>query len=322
MACRLSHILTLVLALVLLLGSTTGCHNPSRPQSPLADSALTPVVRGADMGLETRLWIIDNTPGILAGSLRNFKPPAFAENKIDLWKRNGLRVVAVPLTELDSLRESLPTIGPIHRSWLGLLPEWVELVGGTRLNHEQAVRFDSDQSHLGPGQLQLAARCWIEPKITIKEKSKTDLEQSPTPTDAPPRAQLHIEIMPQLKMPRTEERALLERLAQGDSIAPASGRDTITFDRLTLPLPADGSHAFLIVAENPSADWFAPASPRPESVLAPSPHHAMIGPTFPPVPTIGDLLLTNRIQPNAVNDARVVLILIPRVPERFELLPR
>jgi hypothetical protein len=39
-------------------------------------------------------------------------------------------------------------------------------------------------------------------------------------------------------------------------------------------------------------------------------------------PTLGELMLTSLALPESVGDARVVVVLVARVPERFGLLPR
>ncbi len=315
--------------LVLVMVGIAGCGSTrptiSSQDSPPGSSAITPVIRGADAGLEARIWVVDNQPGILAGLLRDYPKAQASAGEVDLWQRNGIRILEVPLDKVDSLRASLPTVGPIQRNWLGLLPEWVTLVGGMRLGRERALALDSGVVDLGPGRFELATRCWLEPRIgPVAPVSAADPSDSPShASPAQPDAQLRIELLPELALPKPATRSLLDSLeSPAASLAQRRRNETIAFDRLSLSLAADGDHAYLIVAEAPDVDWFAQASPRPESSLEPDSRDALVGPAFPALPTLGDVLLTNRLDPNAPDRARVVLVLIPRVPDHFELLTR
>ena len=70
-----------------------------------AEVDLSPVVRGAEEGLEARLWAIEGRPGLLAAVLGEFDPPASADaRQVARWRENGLRVVEVPLDRLDWVR--------------------------------------------------------------------------------------------------------------------------------------------------------------------------------------------------------------------------
>lgn len=292
-------------------------------------SAITPVIRGADAGLEARIWVVDNQPGILAGMLRDYPKAQASVGQVDLWQRNGIRILEVPLDQVDSLRASLPTVGPIQRNWLGLLPEWVTLVGGMRLNSDQALALDSGVVDLGPGRFALATRCWLEPRIgpaapvSVADPSDAPSLQNPKQHPEQPDAQLRIELLPELALPKPATRSLLDSInATSNAMTDRRRSETIAFDRLSLSLTADGAHAYLIVAEEPGIDWFAQASPRRESSLDSTSRDALVGPAFPALPTLGDVLLTDRLDPNAPDRARVVLVLIPRVPDHFELMSR
>ena len=83
-----------------------------------------------------------------------------------------------------------------------------------------------------------------------------------------------------------------------------------------------GGSALVIVPEDPEVDWRADAEGRPESGLDPDAARALVGPRMPKAPTLGELMLTSLALPESVGDARVVVVLVPRVPERFNLLPR
>jgi hypothetical protein len=305
----------LVAALAALAGGLTGCaggsgHTAAPPTQ--ADALSAPVVRGVEAGLEARLWVVENRSGVLAGALRDYPAPAAADPaELETWRRNGFRVLEVPLEDLETVLAGLPTIGPRHREWLGLLPEWVEAVKGAQLAGQQPVRLDSGPVMLGPGGLRLVTRCWTTP--------------APGPISgdqaAGPAALLHIEVMPELVGPRRAERDEIARLLDG-GVAPRSGVRGMAFDRLRLSLTASGGSALVIVPEDPEVDWRADAEGRPESGLDPDAARALVGPRMPKAPTLGELMLTSLALPESVGDARVVVVLVPRVPERFNLLPR
>ena len=287
----------------------SGCAGSNRPQVATEPDTelITPVVRGVEAGLEARLWVVENRAGVLAGALREFAPPASASPaEIDAWQRHGFRVIEVPLDRLEGVLALLPTIGPRHREWMGLLPEWVEVVKGAQLAAEQPVKMDGGVARLGPGRLRLVTRCWAAPRVGAGA--------------AGPGAVLRVEVMPELTGPRAGEDDALAKLLD-PTITPKRGVRGIAFDRLRLGVEATGQSALLIVPEDPALDWDADADGRPESGLDPEAARAAIGPRMRATPTLGELMLTSLALPESAGDARVVVVLVPRVPDRFSLLP-
>lgn len=314
MPTRTGHLLRLCALTGALLGlsACAGGSGGQAPEPTPAEQFSAPVVRGADAGLEARLWVVENLSGVLAGALRDYPPPAGADAaELDTWKRNGFRVLEVPLDDLEPVLATLPTIGPRHREWLGLLPEWVEVVKGAQLASPQTAKLDSGPVTLGPGRLRLVARCWTTPALTPARGDQT----------ATPAALLHIEVMPELLGPKRPDRDEMARLLD-TTITPRAGVRGMAFDRLRLGITASGGSAVIIVPEDPDVDWRADAEGRPESGLDPDAARDVVGPRIPQAPTLGELMLTSLALPESVGDARVVVVLVPRVPERFNLLPR
>lgn len=289
-------------------GSSATALKPSATD-PQID--LSPVVRGADAGLEARLWAIQVRPGLLAAVLGEFGPPTGAdETQVARWQQNGMRVVEVPLERLDWVHAQLPTIGTRNREWLGMLPEWVQVLNGAPLPTERPIRLDSGKVSLGPGRLRMMARCWAMPI------------PRPAP-DTDPHAGvgtvLRVELMPELRMPRRAHDESLGMLFEDVVSSGEPGARGIAFDRLLLGWQATGTHALVIVAENADADWSDPAPRRPESTAQEA---QVYGPPAAVVPTLGELMLTNLTAPDMTGDARVMIVLVPRVPQRFGVLPR
>ena len=286
-----------------------GCAG-SGGSSSILDDASAPVVRGAEAGLETRLWVVENRSGVLGGALREFGPPAtVGAGEVALWQRNGFRVLEVPLDRLEGLRAGLPTIGPLHREWLGLLPEWVEVVRGAELSGQQPVRMDTGSAVLGPGRLRLMTRCWAMPSLGAISKGDGA------------GALLHIEVMPQLGMTAQREGDALRRWLGTEHESARTSVRGMAFERLRLGVVSAGGSAIVIVPEDPDVDWNAEAAGRPESGFE-AQQRAVVGPQMLTMPTLGDLMLSSLALPETAGDARVVVVLVPRVPERFELLPR
>lgn len=256
------------------------------------------------------MWAVEGRAGLLAAVLGEFGPPAGAgAGQVSRWRENGLRVVEVPLDRLDGVRAQLPTIGPINREWLGMLPEWVEVVRGPTLPGEKAIRLDSGVVALGPGRLRMLARCWAMP----------DAPGSNGGEGAGVGSLLRVELMPELRMPRQSHDDSIGALFEEPTTDREPGVRGIAFDRLVLGCAASGESAILIVAESADADWSEPAPGRPESDAE---GVSVFGPQALATPTLGDVLLTNLTAPEESGDARVVVVLVPRVPERFGVLPR
>jgi hypothetical protein len=292
------------------LAAAPGCAGKrTKPEVTPVENPISPVVRGAEAGLEARLWVVENGGGALGRALRGFRPPAAAKSAaVELWRRNGFRVLEVPLDRLDDVRQQLPTIGPLHQQWLGLLPEWVEVVKGARLGDRRRVAMDNGLAELGPGRLRLVSRCWAAPRVGAE------------PDGSAAGAVLRLEVMPELEMDGPTDR--LQRLLAGGPQRPTAGLEGIAFDRMLLSLAVSDATAIVIVAEDPTLDWAAPGEGRPESIGEARGQGVEFGPQPPLTPTLGELMLTSLALPESAGDARIVVVLVPRVPHRFELLPR
>ncbi|HRQ73562.1 MAG TPA: hypothetical protein PLU35_11080 [Phycisphaerales bacterium] len=296
-----SRSVTAILAAVL--AALGACAGP-RPDEP-AQVAPAPVVRGAESGIEVAWWVVDDREGALAAAIRAHldRPVPAPSDQVRLWRANGLHVFALPPTAVEEVRSALPVLGPVQRQWLGLLSEWAEVVKGPELAAERAAGLDSGVLRLEPGRLRMLARCW-----TVPDLSRT--------VESTPAALLRLELMPQLA-----ERRRRDAIAPLEGPRPTGATDAgLTFARLTLSITADGGDAIVIVGAPPAHDWTLASAPeRPETpqdaaVISP------FGPPPPGAPTIGELMLTGAPLTSAAETTRVVLVVLPRVAERFELI--
>ncbi len=273
--------------------------------------------RGMPVGLEVIWWVVDDAlqpakqplPEVLGDYADHDLPGAAAAR--ELWRANGLRVLAIPLPELELVRARLSTSGPVHEQWLGILPDWTPIISGPILPEPFSVRLDSGRLDLPPGRLRLLARAWPTPVEPAPGE--------PLPDDGRMPALLELEVLPQHAQETPRDplgRAMGAR-------APGVLDEGQPFSRLTLSLLSRGKDAILIVPSAPADDWpdVAPARPQaPPSAGAwvgpgaPAPADA-VGPTPAPPPTLGQLMLSDPAHPLR----RGVLVLIPHAPARFEL---
>jgi hypothetical protein len=310
----------------------------------------SPAVRGSENGLELAWWVTPANTQTLAEAIDPYRsnPVPLDARTRALWESNGLRVVAVPLQSLSDVRSHLPVIGAIQRQWLGQVPIWTDTIRGPAWSGEQTIALDSGRLTLGAGRLRLLSRCWTIPVPLSASGSST-----------PTGAELHIEFLIQhqelaAQQPQNigtelqpadpqEEGLVFRRLGavfdapQGFAyllIPEAPGTD---WDRKGAgPSSPDGSGAESAdAAKAPSLGHIA----RPRAGDAPedlptqtsgSSGPIVSGPPPSPTLTVGQALLTSgTIHPSgsavaagtAPRQTRAILIIIPRVPQRFRLLP-
>jgi hypothetical protein len=278
-------------------------------------------VWGAQRGLEVWSWVVADAPPPIAPVLfaSEYQPPegtpeepaperlrytivdnrlsirealaVYAQRPVPLpagerlrWQAAGLRVVAVPVTDLPSIQASLRLVGPTQRQWLGEVPAWTDLVG-TALPRARTVAIGTGDAHLEGGRLRLLARAWIAPQYNGGP-------------DALPRATLRLEMVPQHERQLTEPQRLLAASAPGGRLE-AQGR---VFAALGLGVYLGGEEALVIVPDAPESDWGQGESTE-DAVESGSGI------------TLGEAMLTA----GSPTRTRAVLVLIPHVPQRYEL---
>lgn len=308
--------------LLAVLATGPGCARQAESTSSHDDTA-SPVVHGARAGLEMRIWVLrDGAAGVTGGQTRPLGETlgpyfaaggAFSRGDQERWAANGLRLVSVPLERLGDVQEALGSPGAIQRQWLGEHPDWMELVRGPQ-SARQVVRLESGLMTLEPGRLRLLGRCWVSPALPR--------------AGADPLAEVRVDLALQhqgLARPRSL-RELVDR-PQRTRIE----HEGVVFSRFVLELGLGADEALLIVPERPEADWGDdPDAPAATGSASPD---AITGPPAPRLPTLGDAMLWSDAGagpgsgPGAVQGAaggaprpvRVIIALIPRLPEKLEL---
>jgi hypothetical protein len=282
---------------ILALAGCAGDRIVTRGPLPEDDASASAVVQ--DTGLELRWWVVGDRYGAIARTLAPYESnpiPADAE-AVARWDRSGLRIVAVPLDKLTEVRDALPRVGMTNLQWLGESPVWVEGVGGPSLDRSWTVVLDRETTELAPGQLSLLVRDWLVPRMT----------------DEGAMASLRVEILPQHKSLSPIARRLDEALQPG-----APRFRTTSFEELRLTLDVTSSMALLIVPESPDVRW----SDVPADAPSGDERNPVFGPSTPAYPTIGSAMLMSSPAQLGVSVNKAIVVLIPRIPERFELIRR
>jgi hypothetical protein len=279
----------------------------SRTPAPLPQDDIDfvrPALRGAENGLEMHWWVVEGPPEPLRRALSVYAAddcgacPATRERLAG----SGLRLVRVPLEELTAIRSQLEVRGRTDRKWLGQAPWWIEALRGA-LTGEAVIHKNGRTLTLPSGRLRVLARAWTAPA-----------------SDGPVmRADVAIQHMPRL----TE---LLPSLTQGDarrSLEPQ--RQGPIFEETMASLEMRRGYAYLLVCDEPEAQWTESAETVDPLLLAyapPAPDDDLMGPPTVPVPTVGERLLRRPGTPlTSERPMTAVVVLAPRLPDRFTLLP-
>src|SRR5690606_1269472 len=97
----------------------------------------------------------------------------------------------------------------------------------------------------------------------------------------------------------------------------------VVFSRFVLELGLNGDEALLIVPERPEVVWGeGQAAADAGAAAAEGPPPLPVGPPAPRLPTLGEAMLWSDAgdSPRAARPVRVIIALIPRLPERLELV--
>ncbi|MCC6230889.1 MAG: hypothetical protein IT432_16885 [Phycisphaerales bacterium] len=266
----------------------------------------TKPTRATPSGLETQTWVVNDTTGEVGRALAGYAAstvPAKAE-QIRVWRAGGLRIVAVPAADLQTLRNSLSLTGPQQQLWNGELSKWTPILAGPAWNGDRELSVAAGPTlrqreplTLPTGRLRLLARAYALPTIV----------------DESLRSRLTIELVPQHEEPDGSARALQRQLRGGGD---AEQRGMI-FKRMTLEFVARPGECYLITADAPEMEWIADTERSSDS---PGPEMTHEGRVDAP-PTLGEAMLTSAADDGTLR-ARVILVLVPKTSDTYTLLAR
>ncbi len=298
--------------------ATTIAASPVPATSPV----LSPGMVGNQSGVEIQWWVVDDPESFVGAALAKYadaRAPESAGSSSsagtsdldsstrDLWWSNGLRVLTVPVDDLGRVKSRLDVGAVGHTQWLGLLPTWTQVLAGPDFHGRRAINMDSGEGGrvvLDGGNLRLLTRCWTAPS------------GDGTPT-------IRIELVPQHVEPDAGRR---KELAALESSAWSIEDEGLVFTRLRAGWSAKGDVAYLIVPESPATDW-AKVSERAERSAAAREREqniaeaTRVGPFAASLPSVGEAMLTSALSdPDGKIGKRIVIVIVPRMPETYKLI--
>ena len=267
----------------------------------------------ARQGLEVRMLVVDDTDYDAPRALRPFIQPSgdtSVEPRVrDAWESWGLRLIEVPVDQLDSTLAAMRVVRPISNQWLGEFGAWRAIIRSGE-NPSTRVRVDESLRQIDAGRPRIIARSWSEPML-VEDGVRRVL-----------RLDLGVQIESKqdnafMLLPDQRERTLDD---QGQII-----------DELLSTITLRGDRALIIVGDEPGADWSAIPDPAPieaenpedegesedsEPASTPS-SRAIVEPRVPRVRSLGELMFVapgSRMTRAGVSrnvPKRVVVVLVP-----------
>ncbi len=209
-----------------------------RPNLPSAE-VLRDRLTGINNGLELRRWTVVDAPDRVMNVLATHADGAAADqDMVDRLKRNGLRFVRVPSSEVDALVAELGGATVDRNEWHGQVYDWRPLMEQPIDPRGIAVAIDGRVRRFDRGEFRVLIRSWT-----------VQMEDGPY---------LHLEVLPQHRVARAND---LRRLL-GEKPADAGE----AFATLALDLQLQAGFAYVLVSESPEIDW--PEMDRPAEVNA------------------------------------------------------
>ncbi len=273
----------------------------------------------ADSGIEIHWWITSDADHRVGARLARMLEPALPQDPAlrSLWRSAGLRLVRAPVSDMIPLERDLPASHMRRHQWVGWATRWTEIFRGRRAGGRAPLIVEGRRISLPMGTLRVLMRAW----------------PGPDPQDHT-RAIVRLELAFQLHHP---EPAAARSLLEPPTFTPLEEEGPV-FRSLTLETSLEDGYIYIITAEAPDIDWHASdAEPEPDDVIpddvAPSkPADASTqtagssgDPFGPPVSsalTIGQAMMTASGSESQIGSAKVLLIILPRAPDRYRLIPQ
>src|SRR5262249_9143985 len=145
-----------------------GCHAHRAPAVPAATTA-RPVVRGAQSGLEVWSWVVSDPHRQIPAPVGNpgddpakvpprpitvrddrsdveavlvpylSRPVPVPEETRERWRASGMRLIAVPASDLERVLGASRQVGQVQRQWLGEATKWTDAALGPSLSEAVTV---------------------------------------------------------------------------------------------------------------------------------------------------------------------------------------
>lgn len=291
------------------------------PERSADDSHIAPIAPVFNEGLEVAWWITRDTDNAVGSSLARFanRPSPLPGGVVGTWERAGFRVLALDESDVHDLLEALPPVGLVRRDWIGRKVRWTECFRPPAEAKAEPHRIVGLPHEVNPGRLRFITRAWSAPAGAASGDEG---------------AVLRVDLALQLYTPtRTVPRVTLDE----PRLPLAQHEGTILAD-VTAELTLHASQVLLITGEAPGVVWSTPDKTQPKDdeppaavpadqfdpgVAAPKDDNpnAAFGPHVEQPVTPGQAMLTAETSAIYPTPTRTIILLIPRVPTHFSLLP-
>lgn len=262
------------------------------------------------------------------------------------WRANSIQIIGVPMERIAALESVLTKVGFRQNQDMGETPQWTQVCAGPEWDGEQRLVLDNGPVTLGPGRLRMLLRTWVVPGSRVQPRAAEDLEvlmadggslpRDGRDTESVPGA-VRVEMAPQHAEASAHRTSLADLLKpQNDEMSGVEGaaRAGMILSRLTAAATLNGDTALLVLASD--AGLQAVGDPTTGGWIAEKPDRTgatTVGPMMPGDMRLGPAILTSA--PDGGSGGGVggvggvgagsprswtVLILIPRAPDRYELL--
>lgn len=252
-------------------------------------------------GLEVRRWMVQSDSQKIGQTLQGLSQGAAADDAtLEMLRRNGFRLIRVPLGDLDLMEKELLLYQSISE-WHGEVSQWRDIIDTPIDSSNPVVAIDGHVSRFEPGRMQMLMRSWA-----------VQMEGQPY---------LHLDLVPIYATKTSRSMNLLP----GDR-----RRDGRRFDELSMVLQLEPDWAYILTAERPNVRWPGdidsdvsrstpniPARPTrgrgPAAGPAASSGPVQAGPT-----TLGVMMLVQRTP----IPLRTLLVFVPKIAMELYPVPR
>lgn len=294
------------------------CRGPHAQEPLIAEppQAPAPMLTTVDSGVEIHWWITSDADHRVGARLARMLEPALPQDPAlrSLWRSAGLRLVRAPIRDMISLERDLPASHMRRHQWVGWATRWTEIFRGRRAGGRAPLIVEGRRISLPMGTLRILMRAW----------------PGPDPQDHT-RAIVRLELAFQLHL---SEPAAARSLLEPPTFTPLEEEGPV-FRSLTLETSLEDGYIYIITAEAPDIDWQASEDPDEEipddatpskqagaSTRATGSGGDPFGPPVSSALTIGEAMMTASGSESQIGSAKVLLIILPRAPDRYRLIPQ
>ncbi len=281
-----------------IVATLAGCG--SFPETPTDETRAPADAPAAFKGLRLSSWTLDDrtattgkgpTSAELAFARIEShaqRPVPLGAGVVDAWRREGVRIVAIPRSEADALRAELKLAGPLQQQFFGEVLRWTTVHAGAESEFALLLDQPGGSLRLNAGELRLLARAFVIPGAPtddggVHAAMRLDLAvQHFDPTIVRPDS---VDLSA-TRRPNIEEQGTILRSLSTSAVL-------------------DGTDVLVILTQPREAEEL----PEPSETQGPLPA---------PLPRVGDALLTDYSSLPKPH-VRTILMLDPIVPSRYEL---